>query len=137
MTKVATIVNDALQILRVIDKNSAADAGDARDMVRGLNLLVRGWEVEGISLGWQDVADAGNELPAPPEAEEAITFNLAVRMRSKFGKTLDADVIAIASDTLAMLRAWVAANEYDRLSYPDLPYGTGQRYGNWREGFFR
>lgn len=135
MTKVADIVADTMKILRKLDPNEAPDAADARDCVRGLNLMMRNWEVEGLSVGWQDVAEVTDDLPAPPEAEEAIAFNLALRMRSRFGARLDQDVIIIAVDTLAILRAQVASNEYNRLSYPDLPAPNGQVWGNWRDGY--
>lgn len=137
MTKVATIIQDTLQILRKLDANEAPDAADARDCIRGLNLMMRNWEVEGLSVGWQDVADPNDDLPAPPEAEETITFNLALRMRSRFGSKLDQDVIIIAVDTLAILRAQIASNEYNRISYPDLPAASGQVTGSWQDGYFR
>lgn len=137
MTQVATIARDALQLLGVVDANEAPEAEDAATAVRALNLMMRAWEVDGMSMGWQDVADVTEELPAPPETEEAITYNLALRLRPKFGVTLEPDVIQQANDGLATLSAQIASNEYNRVDYPDLPHGTGQRNGSWRDGYFR
>lgn len=137
MTQVAVIARDALQLLGVVDANEAPEAEDAATAVRALNLMMRAWEVDGMSMGWQDVADVTEELPAPPEAEEAITYNLALRLRPKYGVTLEPDVIQQANDGLATLSAQIASNEYNRVEYPDLPYGTGQRNGSWRDGYYK
>ena len=123
MTKVADIVRDALGHLREIDANEAVEAEDARDAVRALNLMMRRWEANGLALGWKDVAGVDDDLPAPAEAEEAIGYNLALKLRARYGSTLDQDVVALANDGLAMLRADVAARDAARVSY-DLP-GVG------------
>jgi hypothetical protein len=137
MTQVALIVRDALQLLGVVDANEAPEAEDAAAGVRALNLMMRAWEVDGLSMGWQDVATVTEELPAPPEAEEAITYNLALRLRPKYGVVLEADVIQQARDGLATLNAQILSTEYNRLEYPDLPYGTAQRNGSWRDGYYK
>lgn len=123
MTEVADIVRDALGHLRVLDANEAVEAEDARDAVRALNLMMRRWEASGLALGWTDVADVNATLPAPPEAEEAIGYNLALKLRARYNATLDQDTVAHANDGLAALRADVAMRDSTRLSY-DLP-GVG------------
>lgn len=123
MTKVADIVRDALGHLREIDANEAVEAEDARDALRALNLMMRRWEANGLALGWKDVTSVDDDLPAPPEAEEAIGYNLALKLRARYGSTLDQDVVAHANDGLAMLRADVAMRDSARVSY-DLP-GVG------------
>lgn len=138
MAKVADIIRDALGHLRVIGAQAPVAAEDARDAIRALNLLVRGWEVDGISLGWQDVTGPDDELPVPPEAEEALGFWLAIRLRARYGQTLDADVYQQAEESLARLRTQISATTFERMTYPDLPAGEGQAAGrSWRDGFFR
>ncbi len=121
MTKVADILRDALGHLREIDANEAVEAEDARDGIRALNLMMRRWEANGLALGWTDVASVTDTLPVPPEAEEAIGYNLALRLRARYGGTLDQDVVQLANDGLAMLRTDVAASDAARLSFDDLP----------------
>jgi hypothetical protein len=123
MTKVADIVRDALGHLREIDANEAVEAEDARDAVRALNMMMRRWEADGLALGWTDVTNVEDTLPAPAEAEEAIGYNLALKLRARYGSTLDQDVVQHANDGLAMLRADVATRDAVRLGYPDLPGG--------------
>lgn len=133
--KVADVVKDALLLLRVIDKEDAPEDADARDAIRALNRMMRAWEVDGLPLGWSDVSTVQDDLPAPPEAEEAIVYNLALRLAGQFGRAVGADVVTLANDGLATLRAQVASNDYARCRYDDLPLGTGQRGGSWRDGF--
>ncbi|WP_369916535.1 packaged DNA stabilization gp4 family protein [Xanthomonas sp. NCPPB 3005] len=135
MTSVATVVTDALQLLRVVDANEAPEAEDMATGIRALNMMMRVWEVEGPALGWSDVAAPGDTLPAPPEAEEAITDNLALRLRARYGAALEPDVLTRAREGLSMLRSQALTNSYARLSYPDLPEGQGCPGGTWRDGY--
>ena len=141
MTQVATIVRDALSHLRVIDRAAALTAIDAvamQDGIHALNLMMRRWEADGVALGWTDVSDPTETLPLPAEAEEAVGYNLAVRLRARFGVSISPDVVQLATDGLARLVADVQANTYVRVCYDDLPMGTGQRDGDgWREGYYR
>lgn len=104
MTQVKDIVRDALGHLGVIDANSAVKAIDMRDGIRTLNMMIRRWEANGLALGWSDVSEPTDILPAPPEAEQAIGFNLAIRMRPRYRVALDADVIGMAAAGMSELR---------------------------------
>jgi hypothetical protein len=125
MTQVSSIVRDALLHLRVQDAAEAVDAQAMQDAIRALNGMMQRWEADGVSVGWTDVSAPDDALSAPSEAEEAISYNLAVRLRARYGVAIDPDVIQMATDGLAALRADVIANTYSRISYADLPMGEG------------
>ena|SRR5690348_7475066 len=137
MAKVSEIVGDALRHLRVADASSAIDPNDLAAGIRALNAMMRVWEVDGISVGWSDVAAGGDEMPTPPEADEAIGYGLAVRLRARYGVTPDADVVQMAAAGVSTLRAQTLANDYARCQYDDLPSGSAQHTGSWREAFYR
>lgn len=137
MSKVSEVIRDSLLLLRVVDADEAPEAKDAEDAIRALNLMVTTWEAEGLSLGWSPVSKPDDMMPVLPEAEEAIAYNLATRLRAKYGVALDADVFQMAQDLLGSLRAQVASADYSRISYPDLPVGQGQPWGAWYEGYYR
>lgn len=103
MASVADIVGRALRLLRVVDANEAVEASDFATAVLALNQMVRRWEADGIALGWLDVANPADTLPAPPETEEALAYNLAVRLRPEYGASLDGDVVGIAKYSLSCL----------------------------------
>lgn len=98
------ILTESLRLLRVIGSNEAPDDDDARDALSALNRMMRRWEANGLSMGWNDVESENDPLPAPPEAEEPIIYNLAMRMRPLFGKDLDPSVMAMARNGLNQLR---------------------------------
>lgn len=137
MSTVADIVRDALSHLRVQDPRQPVKPEHARDAIRALNLMMRRWEASGIALGWSDVVEMTDMMPVPAEAEEAIGYNLAVRLQSRLRSQLDDEGKKAARDGLVVLRADVQANLFVRVCYDDLPAGEGQRYGNgdWREGY--
>ncbi|KMM77078.1 hypothetical protein ACP93_02635 [Xanthomonas sp. NCPPB 1128] len=135
MTAVARIVTDALCLLRVLDPREAPEAEDMAAGIRALNLMMRVWEIDGPALGWSDVSNPGDTLPAPPEAEQAITDNLAVSLRPRYGCELEPDVLARASVGYSTLKAREISNSFQRLEYPDLPCGQGRPAGSWRDGF--
>ena len=104
MAQVQDIVRDALGHLRVIDANAPVKPIDMRDAIRALNLMVRRWEADGLALGWSDVSEPTDVLPLPPEAEEAVGYNLALRLRARYGVQVDPDIVALASAGLSALQ---------------------------------
>lgn len=120
MSKVADIIRDALGHLRVLDANEAVEAEDAAEAIRALNLMMRRWEGNNIMLGWSDVSSPDDPMPVPPEAEEAIGYNLALRLRARYGAALDQDVVDNARDGKAALQGDAARSDGFRLRY-DLP----------------
>ena len=96
MATVQDIVSRSLRLLRVLDANAAPKAQDMADAIVALNSMMQRWEADGTALGWSPVANPADTLPAPIEAEEAISYSLAVRLRPEYGATLDPDVIGIA-----------------------------------------
>lgn len=101
--KVANLISRSLRILRVINANQTPKAKDFATCIEALNSMARRWEADGISLGWSDVSNGGQDVPAPPEAMEALAFNLAVKIRSEYGTELEPDVEYEARTLLAGL----------------------------------
>lgn len=135
MSKVVEIVRDALSHLRVIDADSALDPRDLADGIRALNLMMRSWEANGLPLGWVDVSGPDDVMPTDFAFDEAIGYNLAVRLRARYGATLDADVVQMATDGKALISAMVTSSDYARIEYPDLPCSEGAgRLGSYQEG---
>lgn len=108
MPKVLTVITRALRLLRLVDPNEAPEAEDVSTAIAALNPMMMRWEANGISVGWSPVTSGDEDLPAPAEAEQAITFNLAATLRPEYGVPLDPEVYAIAESGLSDLRRDVA-----------------------------
>lgn len=139
MTTAAVIVRGALGLLRVVDAREAPEAEDFADGVRALNAMMAAWLVDGWDIGWTPVAQPDDVLTSPQWADDAITYNLAVKLRPFYGASLDADVMALAASGAATVSAFIArqveADDQPRVSYDDLPAGTGQRCVSSSGGF--
>ena len=105
MTKVAEIVGGALALLRIVDAAEAPEAEDVATGISAMNMMMSRWEANGYSVGWSPVAAPSDDMPSPPEADEAIMYNLAARLRARYGANLEEDVFGEArrlkSDVLA------------------------------------
>jgi hypothetical protein len=127
MTKAIDLVARSLRILRVQDSNSVTDPTDYATAQIALNAMMRRMEADGVSLGWQDIVSSQDDLPLPPEAEEAVAYLLAVKLRPEYGSTLDPDTVQYAKDGLNQLRRdnEVATPLQPILDAPQsLPYGA-------------
>jgi P22 tail accessory factor. len=127
MTTVSSLVQDALGHLGVIDAGEAVPADQMAQAIRALNLMMRRFEANGLALGWTDVSTATAALPLPPEAEEAMGYHLAIRLCARYGRAIAPEIVQMATDGLAALRADVAARDAARIAY-DLP-GCGSDNG--------
>ena len=133
MTAVATIIRDALLHLKVIASDETPEAQQYADGMRQLNLMMRRWEADGIAVGWVDVDNPDDVLPAPAEIEEAIGYNLALKMRPRFGVNIEPDVIEFARAGKMALLADIASRDAARLSY-DLPRASSDHAGDFYTG---
>lgn len=82
---VEKIVRKALQKLQVHGATQPIKPEDMSDAIDALNAMVRRWEADGIALGWSPVSSPSDVVPAPDEAEEALIYNLAIRLAPDFG----------------------------------------------------
>lgn len=104
MTTVAELAARSLRLIQVIDAVQPVKPQDMTTAIQALNAMVRRWEANGLSLGWQPVANPSDPLPLPDEAEEAVAYNLAVRLAPEYGVEVSAVVAVGAGEFLADLR---------------------------------
>lgn len=130
MSTVSEIIHDALGHLGVVSATETAEAWQLEDAVRRLNLMMTRWEGSGISVGWVNVDNPDDPMPCPPEAEEAIGYNLALKLRPKYGVEIDPDVIEFARSGKNALMADISTRDAARIVY-DLPLGEAETVGDF------
>ena len=97
-------ITRALRLVQVIEAGEIAEAEDAVDGLAALNEMVAGWELFGINIGWQTVAQS-QELCVHDKYLEGIRYNLAIRLAAEWeGVDAPATVIAIALSTFKALQ---------------------------------
>jgi hypothetical protein len=104
MTTVTQIVSRSLRLIKVLDPVEAAEAEDMETAMVALNAMVGRWEANGMALGWAAVTSPAGTIPLPPEAEEAVAYNLAVKLAPEYDVEPSPVVVQEARDGLAALR---------------------------------
>lgn len=127
---VAGVVLRALRLLNVIGEAKIANNIDLSTGIRALNAMVGRWEANGLALGWQPVAALTDLLPAPTEADDAITYNLALRLAPEYAAQPSPVVVQSASECLADLRRDVVVNNPIKYTHTSAPAGFS-RAGRW------
>ncbi len=129
--KVEAIVSRALRLIQVVDPRQSVQNVDMETGIAALNAMMRRWEANGMSLGWADVAAPDDELPVPPEAVEAIAYNLAVTLAPEYATTPDVAVVAVALQGKGDLRADVKNANPLRPDSGVLGWGYDTRSDAW------
>lgn len=84
MAIVSAIINRSLRLLNAIDAGSATPALDSQTAIVALNAMLTGWESNGLAMGWANVATVDDTMPTLDEDEEAIVYNLAMRLAPEY-----------------------------------------------------
>lgn len=130
--KVEELVARALRLIKVLDPNEAIEASDYETARFALNTMMARIEADGISVGWQDVDNPADELPLPPEAVEAIAYNLAIALADEYGQSITPSIATKAEQGLSSLyRDVLNANPIISRSSGPLP-SNGWPYYNIR-----
>lgn len=129
MTTVSDITRRALRLINVLDPNESPEAEDSDTAILALNGMCRRWEANGMALGWNDVANPSDVIASPPEADDAIAYNLALRLAPEYQQQPSVVIVQLAGDGLRELRrdCLVASPLYQ---CNDAPIGTGGRRWN-------
>lgn len=138
MTTTATLVGRSLRLIQVIDARQPVKAADMQTAIEALNAMVRRFEADGLALGWQPVANPSDELPLPPEAEEAVAYNLAVRLAPEYGVDVSPVVASAAVQGMNdLLRDQMVATPIQPLldvPTPSERRGADLTAASWRAG---
>jgi hypothetical protein len=131
--KVAQIISRALRLIKVLDAAEAAEGEDAATAIESLNAMCTRWEASGLSLGWVNVSNPDDDLPAPDEAELALAYNLAILISPEYEATPAQLVFKGAEDYLRDLRRDRIATNPLIQRQGDLPLpSTRSQWGGWR-----
>lgn len=128
MATVLSVLTRSLRLIGAVDAMESLSAEDSVTALTALNAMCLRWEANGLALGWTAQTLSGT-MPSPDEAEEAIVYNLAVRLAPEYGVP---EAFGIITD---MARTFLAELRRDRLTEmplrqaSDLP--TAVRQGYW------
>lgn len=129
MATVGAVCGRALRLIGVQDPTEAISADNFQTALEALNAMMLRWEANGITMGWQAAANPSDVLAAPPEAEEAVVYQLAARLCPEYQMQLPSAVAAGAQEFLSNLRNDVVIN--NPIKYRSTEAPLGRRVGRW------
>lgn len=126
MATASNIISSAMRKINAMDANESLDASDFATSVDALNGMMTRWEADGLSNGWSDVENPGDECHFPPEIKLAVIYNLAIELAPEFGQQVSAPVAKNAATYLAGLQrdAYVASPLHTNTDMPRSTRGV-------------
>jgi hypothetical protein len=91
---VGSIVLRALRML--VRGGTPPDTFSLDGALIALNAMLQRWEADGTAIGWSAATDIAEALPTPPEADEGIAANLAIRLQPEYDAKLAPAVVEMA-----------------------------------------
>lgn len=121
MATATAVVSTALRKAGILAAGQTASAEELDDGLETLNDMMNAWSLDGIDIGWSDVALA-DTLPVPDEYLRCIKYSLAVELCSEYGKQAPQEISIIAGKSKSDIRkslVSIPAPEFDAgvLSY--------------------
>ena len=125
MTKAREIIVDALEDLVVQADEAPIEASEAQAAIRFLNDRMFAWDAMGISLGYTEVSNLGDEITVPAGAIMGIKAQLAIDLAAKYSVDVKPDVYERARQGMNAIMN-VAGLDSISMEYPyTLPMGSG------------
>lgn len=102
----------AMRMAGVLEAEETPSSAEQVDALAAFNMLMHQWALDGIPLGWSDLA-WGDTIIVPDEYIRAMQYNTAVEMCVQFKEPVSMELAAIAANTKSDLIE-------DNVSVPDV-----------------
>ncbi len=135
MAKAAKVIKAALQRILVQDSEAELVASEYQDAIFALNNLMAAYDAEGISLGYTEVSDLGDEITVPTGALRGIIANLAIEVAPDYDGEITPGLQLAAAEGLKVMRR--LGQRIRSSAYPcTLPKGSGNWDGSIGDDFY-
>lgn len=133
MATAAQVIKAALQRILVQASEAELEPDEYQDAIFAMNNLALAWDAQGITLGYTEILDLGDDVTVPVGALRGLIANLAVEVAPDYGGTVTP---ALAQQALAGFKALLhLGTRLGQTQYPNtLPIGSGNEdntYINW------
>ena len=130
MATVAQVANAALKRILVQAADAPLEADEYQDFIFALNNYMLALDAEGITLGYTEVEDLGDEVTVPTGALRGIIANMAIEVAPDYNGTISPALAQAAADGLQAMR--IIGQTISASSMPStLPIGSGNEGGQF------
>jgi hypothetical protein len=129
MATVAQVANAALKRILVQAADAPLEADEYQDFIFALNNYMLALDAEGITLGFTEVSDLGDEVTIPTGALRGVIANMAIEVAPDYNGTISPALVTAAAQGLQAMR--IIGQTISPTSYPStLPIGSGNEGAN-------
>jgi len=130
MATVAQVANASLKRILVQASEAPLEADEYQDYIFALNNFMLALDAEGITLGYTEVSDLGDEVTVPTGALRGIIANMAIEVAPDYNGTISPALANAAAEGLQVMR--IIGQTISPSSYPStLPVGSGNEGGQF------
>lgn len=124
MATVAQVAKASLQRILVQGSEANLEPDEYRDFMFALNNYMLALDADGISLGFTEVSDLGDEVTVPVGALRGIIANMAIEVAPDYNGVVSPGLVAAAEQGMSAMRK--LGQRIPTSRYPStLPRGSG------------
>jgi len=124
MATVAQVAKASLQRILVQASEAPLEADEYQDFIFAMNNYMAQLDAQGISLGYTEVSDLGDEVTIPTGALRGLIANMAIEVSPDYGGVISQGLIAAAQQGFQSMR--ILGQRIQTSKNPStLPLGSG------------
>lgn len=130
MATVAQVATASLKRILVQAADAPLEADEYQDYIFALNNFMLALDAEGITLGYTEVSDLGDEVTVPTGALRGIIANMAIEVAPDYNGTISPALANAAAEGMQVMR--IIGQTISAASFPStLPIGSGNEGGQF------
>lgn len=129
------VIKAALQKILVQAADAPFEADEAQDAIFTMNNFMLDLDASGVSLGYTEVSNGGDEITIPPGALRGLIYNLARELAQEYNRPITPVALDIAAKGLETMRK--LGQRIGQMNYGGtLPRGSGNYDYTFRNSAF-
>lgn len=130
MATVAQVAKAALQRILVQASEAALEPDEYQDFIFAMNNYMAQLDAQGITLGYTEVSDLGDNVTVPAGALRGIIANMAIEVAPDYGGVVSEGLVKAAREGMQTMRT--IGGRMGPTALPStLPIGAGNEYQNY------
>ena len=136
MATVAQVAKASLQRILVQQSEADLEPDEYTDFIFAMNNYMLALDAEGVTLGYTEVSNLGDDVTVPAGALRGIIANMAIEVSPDYSGTITSALVMAAKEGLNAMR--LLGQQLGASRYPSiLPIGSGnQDYPGWSPKFY-
>jgi hypothetical protein len=124
MATVAQVAKAALQRILVQASEAALEPDEYQDFIFAMNNYMAQLDAQGVTLGYTEVSDLGDEVTVPTGALRGIIANMAIEVAPDYGGVVSEGLVKAAREGMQTMRT--IGVRMGKTALPaTLPIGSG------------